>query len=133
MITYDTIDKEEPILEPEALEIAANGSHEARVFEALRHAMDGLTVAELEAALTHERTIKSDTVVVGAVRERLPRGRNSRTWALLALLRMTSSTVNWRVGSMRRAKPMRRRPLIARLFRSILNSPTRTGKSARRF
>jgi len=38
-------------------------------------------VAELESALAHERTIKSDTVVVGAVRERLPRRRMSRTSA----------------------------------------------------
>lgn len=51
MVTYETIDREEAILEPEAVEIEANGSHEARVFEALRNAMDGLTVAELEAAV----------------------------------------------------------------------------------
>jgi phenylalanyl-tRNA synthetase alpha chain len=51
MITYDTIDREEALLETEALEIAANGSHEARVFDALRKAMDGLTVAELESAV----------------------------------------------------------------------------------
>jgi phenylalanyl-tRNA synthetase alpha chain len=58
MITYDTIDREEAILEPEALEIAANGSHEARVFEALRQAMDGLTVAELEAAVGDRNVAK---------------------------------------------------------------------------
>lgn len=58
MITYDTIDREEAILEPEALEIAANGSHEARVFEALRQAMDGLTVAELEAAVGDKNVAK---------------------------------------------------------------------------
>ncbi len=38
-------------------------------------------VAELERALAHERTVKPDTVVVGAVRERLPRRRLSRTSA----------------------------------------------------
>jgi phenylalanyl-tRNA synthetase alpha chain len=58
MIAYDTIDKEELILEPEAVEIAANGSHEARVFEALRQAMDGLTVAELEAAVGGKNVAK---------------------------------------------------------------------------
>lgn len=58
MITYDTIEREEAILEDEALEIAANGSHEARVFEALRQAMDGLTVAELEAAVGDKNVVK---------------------------------------------------------------------------
>jgi phenylalanyl-tRNA synthetase alpha chain len=47
MITYETIDREETVLEPEAETIVANGSHEARVFEALQKAMDGLTIAEL--------------------------------------------------------------------------------------
>jgi hypothetical protein len=51
MIRYDTIDKEEAILEAEGVEIEANGSHEARVFEALRKAVEGLTVKELEVAI----------------------------------------------------------------------------------
>lgn len=51
MIGYDTIDREEAILEEEGVEIEANGSHEARVFEALRRAVEGLTVKELEAAI----------------------------------------------------------------------------------
>ena len=38
-------------------------------------------VAELERALDHERKVKSDPVVVGAIRERLPRRRLSRTSA----------------------------------------------------
>jgi ribonucleoside-diphosphate reductase alpha chain len=38
-------------------------------------------VAELESALARERKIKSDPVVVGAIRERLPRRRASRTCA----------------------------------------------------
>lgn len=58
MITYDTIDREEVHLEDEGLEIAANGSHEARVFEALRQAMDGLTVAELEASVGDKNIAK---------------------------------------------------------------------------
>ena len=58
MLTYDTIDREEAILEPEAVEIAANGSHEARVFEALRKAMDGLTIPELEAAVGDKNVVK---------------------------------------------------------------------------
>jgi ribonucleoside-diphosphate reductase alpha chain len=38
-------------------------------------------IAELEAALVHERARQTDSVVVGAVRERLPRRRNSKTFA----------------------------------------------------
>lgn len=51
MVKYNTIDREEAILEDEGVEIEANGSHEARVFEALRKAVEGLTVKELEAAI----------------------------------------------------------------------------------
>ena len=58
MITYKTIDREEAILEPEAEEIAANGSHEARVFEALRKSIEGLTVSELEAAVGDKNVVK---------------------------------------------------------------------------
>jgi ribonucleoside-diphosphate reductase alpha chain len=38
-------------------------------------------IAELEAALLHERERKTDSVVIGAIRERLPRRRNSKTFA----------------------------------------------------
>ncbi len=38
-------------------------------------------IAELEAALEHERARKTESVVVGAVRERLPRRRNSKTFS----------------------------------------------------
>src|ERR1700710_836993 len=58
MITYETIDREEAVWEPEAQEIAANGSHEARVFEALRKAVEGLTVSELEAAVGDKNVVK---------------------------------------------------------------------------
>lgn len=58
MITYETNDREEAVLEPEGQEIAANGSHEARVFEALRQAMDGLTIPELEAVVGDKSVVK---------------------------------------------------------------------------
>ncbi|KAH8815111.1 phenylalanyl-tRNA synthetase-like protein alpha chain [Xylogone sp. PMI_703] len=58
MVTYETIEREEAVLEEEAEEIAANGSHEARVFEALKKAMDGLTVAELETAVGDKNVAK---------------------------------------------------------------------------
>ena len=47
MVTYDTIDKEEATLTPEAEGVAANGSPEAKVFEAVRSAMEGLKISEL--------------------------------------------------------------------------------------
>ncbi len=58
MITYETIDREEPVLEAEGHEIIANGSHEARVFEALQKAMNGLSIAELEKAVGDKNTVK---------------------------------------------------------------------------
>lgn len=58
MINYETIEREEALLEPEAEQIAAHGSHEARVFEALKQAMDGLTVQELEKAIGDKNVTK---------------------------------------------------------------------------
>lgn len=51
MITYETIQREDVLLEPEAEQIAAQGSHEARVFEAVRQAMEGLTIPDLEKTI----------------------------------------------------------------------------------
>ncbi|KAI1271856.1 phenylalanyl-tRNA synthetase alpha chain [Xylaria sp. FL0933] len=48
MVEYETIQRDEVLLEPEGELIATHGSHEARVFEALRAAVDGLTIQELE-------------------------------------------------------------------------------------
>ena len=47
MITYNTIDREEALLTEEAQGIAANGSHEAKVFEAVRKAVEGLKIGDL--------------------------------------------------------------------------------------
>ena len=47
MVAYKKIDREEAILTPEAEGIAAHGSHEARVFEAVERAVDGLKIADL--------------------------------------------------------------------------------------
>ncbi|RWA10997.1 hypothetical protein EKO27_g4136 [Xylaria grammica] len=51
MVEYETTQREEVHLEPEGELIAAHGSHEARVFEALRAAVDGLTIQELEKTI----------------------------------------------------------------------------------
>lgn len=58
MVRYETIDREEAILEPEGEQIAANGSHEARVFEALRSAVEGLSVQDLEKAIGDKNVVK---------------------------------------------------------------------------
>ena len=47
MVIYKTIDREEAILTSEAKGIAAEGSHEAKVFEAVRKSIEGLKIAEL--------------------------------------------------------------------------------------
>ncbi|KAI0017207.1 tRNA synthetases class II core domain (F)-domain-containing protein [Xylariomycetidae sp. FL0641] len=58
MIRYETNEQEQALLEPEGEQIAANGSHEARVFEALRQAVEGLTVQELEKAVGDKNSAK---------------------------------------------------------------------------
>lgn len=47
MVVYDTIDKDEAVLTPEAEGIAANGSHEAKVFEAVLQAVEGMKMSDL--------------------------------------------------------------------------------------
>ncbi|PCG90578.1 Phenylalanyl-tRNA synthetase, class IIc, alpha subunit [Penicillium occitanis (nom. inval.)] len=47
MVEYETIDKEALVLTEEGESIAANGSHEAKVFEAVVAALDGLKIADL--------------------------------------------------------------------------------------
>lgn len=47
MVSYKTIDREEAVLTEEAEGIAAHGSHEAKVFEAVVQAVDGLKIADL--------------------------------------------------------------------------------------
>jgi phenylalanyl-tRNA synthetase alpha chain len=58
MITYETIDREEAVLEAEGQDITANGSHEARVFEALQKSMEGLNMGELEKVVGDKNTVK---------------------------------------------------------------------------
>lgn len=51
MVAYETIEREALSLTPEAEGIAANGSHEAKVFEAVLAAVEGLKIADLPAAV----------------------------------------------------------------------------------
>ncbi len=66
----------------ESAVVADGGDHAAAGSEAEAHARE-LTdkIAGLEAALAHERARTVEPVVVGAVRERLPRRRTSSTFA----------------------------------------------------
>lgn len=47
MVNYKTIDREEAVLTEEAESIVAHGSHEAKVFEAVVRAVEGLKIADL--------------------------------------------------------------------------------------
>ena len=47
MVVYDTLDREEAILTQEAEGVAANGSPEAKVFEAVLAAVEGLKISDL--------------------------------------------------------------------------------------
>ena len=47
MVSYEAIDKDEAVLTPEAEGIAANGSHEAKVFEAVLQAVEGMRMSDL--------------------------------------------------------------------------------------
>ena len=53
LITYRQIDREEAILTEEAKGIATNGSHEAKVFEAVRKAVEGLKIEDLTVCGLH--------------------------------------------------------------------------------
>lgn len=57
MVVYEKIDREEALLTPEAEGIAANGSHEARVFEAVQKALEGLKIADLPVCGPNSRPL----------------------------------------------------------------------------
>ncbi|KAL6714203.1 Phenylalanyl-tRNA synthetase, beta subunit, cytoplasmic [Lecanora helva] len=59
MVIYEAIDREEAILTPEAEGVAASGSPEAKVFEAVRTAVEGLKIADLP------RTVGNETAGIG--------------------------------------------------------------------
>ena len=50
MLSYKTLEREEYLLTKEAEGIAAEGSHEAKVFEAVRNAVDGLKISDLQVS-----------------------------------------------------------------------------------
>lgn len=54
MVEYEALDRQEAVLTPEAEGIAKHGSHEAKVFEAVRAAMDGLSMKDLPGIVGNE-------------------------------------------------------------------------------
>ena len=58
MVKYETIEQQEVFLEPEGEQIAANGSHEGRVFEALRDSVAGLSIQDLEKKIGDKEVVK---------------------------------------------------------------------------
>lgn len=54
MVEYEQLKREEAVLTPEAEEIASNGSHEAKVFEAVRSSMAGLKIKDLPGVVGKE-------------------------------------------------------------------------------
>ncbi|TGJ81769.1 hypothetical protein E0Z10_g6994 [Xylaria hypoxylon] len=58
MVSYKQIDQEIPVLESEGELIAEHGSHEARVFEVVRQALEGLSIADLEKTIGDKSVTK---------------------------------------------------------------------------
>lgn len=64
MVIYEAIDRDEAILTPEAEGIAANGSHEAKVFEAVLQAVEGMKISDLPVRWLKCMPVRLD--VIGA-------------------------------------------------------------------
>ena len=62
MVAYKDIVREEAVLTPEAEGIAANGSHEARVFEAVQKAVGGLKIADLPVRGANCRPLQKGSI-----------------------------------------------------------------------
>lgn len=58
MTTYEQVEREEAVLEPEAETIVSLGSHEARVFNEVHKAMEGLSIKDLETAIGDKTVTK---------------------------------------------------------------------------
>lgn len=62
MVSYKAIDREEAVLTAEAEGIAADGSHEAKVFEAVRKAVEGLKIVDLPVRWLNCTPARLDTI-----------------------------------------------------------------------
>lgn len=63
MVLYKAIDREEALLTPEAEGIAADGSHEAKVFEAVRNAVQGLKIVDLPVRWLNCMPVRLDDTI----------------------------------------------------------------------
>ncbi|CAI7624419.1 tRNA synthetases class II core domain (F)-domain-containing protein [Penicillium cosmopolitanum] len=135
MVEYETIDKEIIELTPEGEEIATNGSHEAKVFDAVVKALDGLKIADLPAIVGKDNAkvgqgnafkqgwIKKDKDLLRATRE-----------SIVDLTRETLLTVQ-RTNTLEDTKAiadLKRRKLIT-LSKAITFKITKGPKYAREF
>jgi len=83
MLVYETLDREEPVLTEEAEGIVRDGSHEAKVYQAVCAAMDGIKISELPVGGPFFSPIfasisnRSRELLAGLLRK-LVRGRLSR-------------------------------------------------------
>lgn len=66
MIIYRQIEREEANLTPEAEGIAAEGSHEAKVFEAVRQAVQGLKIADLPVCRLNCTPARLDAIILSS-------------------------------------------------------------------
>ncbi|PWY78596.1 phenylalanyl-tRNA synthetase beta chain cytoplasmic [Aspergillus sclerotioniger CBS 115572] len=116
MVEYETIDKEVAVLTPEGEEIATNGSHEAKVFQAVLAALDGLKIGELPGIVGKENAkigqgnafkkgwIKKDKDLLRATTETIV----DETRELLLTVKNTQS-----LGDQKALTDLKRRKLVA--------------------
>jgi len=83
MVTYETVDKEVAVLTAEGAGIVQNGSHEAKVYEAICKALDGLKINELAVsqsgtARTRMRSLMHGRKLWELLRRRLGKARLPR-------------------------------------------------------
>jgi predicted transcriptional regulator len=83
MVTYETVDKEVAVLTAEGAGIVQNGSHEAKVYEAVCKTLDGLKINELAvsqsgAARTRMRLLMHGRKLWELLRRRLGKARLPR-------------------------------------------------------
>ena len=104
MITYETQTREEIVLEPEAEQIIEHGSHESRVFEALRQAVEGLTVQELQQAIG-DKNVVSAGQKVGFKDKWIAKGKEGKLVATADSIEDTTRAQLMEIKKTRTAEP----------------------------
>ena len=89
MITSRTIEREDYSLSEEAKGICAEGSHEAKVFDAVRRAVDGLKITDL--AVRYALSLPAIKLVKAHVSHRVSLGKRAPRWARAKLLQQNGS------------------------------------------